>query len=59
MVYVFFTGDVKLTSPIAEEDYIKKILRRIGFTKEYKRDSFYDDSINSFSDIRMFTEKYI
>ena len=41
------------------EDYIRQILLWIGFTIEEQRNSIYDDSINSFSDIRIFTEKYI
>ena len=38
------------------EDSIKQILRLIVFTTKEQRNSIYDDSINSFSDIRMFTE---
>ena len=52
-------GGVKLTAPISEEGYMKKILRWVGFTTEYQRESIYNDSIDYFNDIRMFKEKDI
>ena len=55
----FVTGDVKFKYPTNKEDYIKQILQWICFQTETKRDIIYDDSINSFIDIRMCTEKYI
>ena len=57
--FFFVTGDVKVTAPITVEDYIKQILRWIGFTVEEQRNSIYNDSIDSFSEIIMFTEKDI
>ena len=36
-----------------------KIYDQIGFNAEEQRNSIYDDSIDSFSDIRMFTENNI
>ena len=59
MDFVFVTSDIKVTAPITVEDSIKQILRQIGFTTEEQRNKIYDDSINYFSDIRMFTEKDI
>ena len=56
---VFFTVDVKVTTTITVEDYIKQIIFRIGFTKENYGERFYYYSINSFGDIRMFKEKVI
>ena len=53
MVTVFVTGGVKVNTTITEEDSMKKILRWIGFTKEDHWDSIYDDSVNSFRNIRM------
>ena len=52
-------GDVKLTVPITEESSIKKIPLWIGFNTESKRDIIYDDLIDSFIAIRMFTETFI
>ena len=57
MADVFITGDIKVTVPITEEDYIKKILWWIIFTTEEQRKSNNYDSINYFSDIIMFIEK--
>ena len=59
MSYVFLSGDVKVTTLITVECSIKQIFRCIGFTSEEQRNSIYYDSIDSFSDIRMFTEKDI
>ena len=59
MAYVFVAGDLKVTAMITVEDAIKKILQWILFTTEHQRDRIYDDSIEYFSDIKMFTEKYI
>ena len=59
MAYVFVTGDAKVTASIIVEDSIKQILWWIGFTTEEERNIIYDDPIKSFSDIRMFIEKYI
>ena len=59
MAYVFVKGDVTVTAPITLEDSIKQILRWIGFTTEEQRKRVYDDSIDSFSNIIMFTEKCI
>ena len=56
MAYVFLTGHVKVATLITVEDYIKQILRWIGFTTEEQRNIIYDDSIDSFSDIIMFTK---
>ena len=55
--YVFVTGGVKVTAPITVEAFIKQIPWWIGFTTEEQRGSSYDDSIDSFSDTRLFTEK--
>ena len=55
MVYVFVTGDVKVTSPITEEGSTNQILRRIWFTIEDQMDNIYNNSIESFSDIKIFT----
>ena len=49
--------DVKVTTPITVEYYNKKILCWMVFTKEEHKNIIYGDSINSSSDIRMFTEK--
>ena len=59
MAYVFVTGGVKVTALITVEDSIKINLRWIVFTTEDQRDSIYDDSINSFSDIMMLTKRDI
>ena len=59
MAYVFVMGDVKVTAPITVEDSTKKTLRWIGCTIEENSKSFYDDSIDSFSDIIILTEIYI
>ena len=59
MVYVFVTVDVKVTTPITEEDYTDQILWWIGFTTKGQSGNIYDDSNYSFSDIRILTEKYI
>ena len=58
MDYVF-TSDVKVTAQIIEKDFIKEILRWIAFTTEYQMHRIYNDSIKSFSDIRMLKEKDI
>ena len=55
MAYVFVTGDVKVTAPITVEDYIKQILRWIGFAIDEQRNSIYDDSIYSVINIIVFT----
>ena len=52
-------GNVKVTAPITVEDYTKQILRWIGLTEEEQKNIICDDSIDSFSEIRMFTEEYI
>ena len=49
----------KVTAPTIVEYYIKTILQWIGCTAEEYRESIHDNSIDSFSDIIMFTEKYI
>ena len=36
-----------------------KISNKIGFNAEEQKKSIYHDSIDSFSDIKMFTEKHI
>ena len=59
MAYVFVTGGVKVTALITKEYYMNQILRWIEFITEDQRDIIYDDSINSFGDIKMFKEKYI
>ena len=59
MAYVFVTGDGKVAAPITVENYIKQILRWISFTIEEQRNRNYDHSIESFSEIRMFKEKYV
>ena len=59
MTYIFITGDVKLTATITVDYSINKILLWIGFTTKEQRNIIYDDSIDYFSDIIMFTEKYI
>ena len=48
-----------MTAPITVDISINKILRWVGYNTEEHRNRIYDDSINYFSDIRMFTEKYI
>ena len=48
-----------MTPRISVGDSIKEILRRKVFAAEEQRNSIYDDSIYSFSDIIMFTEKDI
>ena len=53
------TGDVKATTTIIEEYFIKQILRGIVFTTEYQKEIIYNDPINFFCNIRMFTERYI
>ena len=58
MVYVFVTGHVKVTAPTTKGGPIKQILRWIGYNTDSQRESIYDDSIDSFSDIRMLTEIY-
>ena len=57
MAYGFVTGKVKVTASFTVKYSIKKILRWIGFTTEKESNSIYDDSIDSFSDIIMSTEK--
>ena len=52
-------GGVKGADRITEKGFIKKILLWIGFTTEDHSDRIYDNSINSFSDISMLTEKDI
>ena len=59
MAYVSVMGDVKVIVPIKVEDSIRQTLRWIGINTEEHRNSIYDDSIDSFIDIRMFAEKYI
>ena len=59
MAFVFVIGDVKVTTPITVGDYIKQILRWIEFTTEEQRNRMFNYSIDSFSDIRMFTGKDI
>ena len=59
MAYVFVTGDGKVAALITVENYIKQILRWISFTIEEQRNRTYEYSIESFSDIKMFTEKDI
>ena len=46
----------KVTAPTIVEYYIKTILQWIGCTAEEYRESIHDNSIDSFSDIIMFTE---
>ena len=58
MAYVFVTGNFKVTAPITVEDSIKKFLWWIGFTTKEQKNIIYDYSINFFSDMRIFTEKY-
>ena len=57
--YVFVHVYVKVNAPTIKEDSIKKIPRWVGFTIEDKRGSIYDVSMDSFSDIKIFTEKDI
>ena len=59
MAYVSVMGDVKVIVPIKVEDSIRQTLRWIGINTEEHRNSIYDDSIDSFIDIRMFAEKDI
>ena len=58
IVYVVVIGDVELESPITEDYSIKNVLRCIVFNMESQWDRIYDDSIDSFSGIRMSTGKY-
>ena len=58
-LFFFVTGDVKVAAPITVDYYIKKILQWIGFDIEEQSNRIYDDSVDCFSDIRMFTEKDI
>ena len=59
LAYVFVKGDVKVNAPITVDDSIKNVLWWIGFTREKQRDRIYYDSIDSFSGIKMLTEKDI
>ena len=59
MAYIFVMGDDKVNALIKVEYSINQILIWIVFTTEEQRNSIYDDSIDSFSDIRMFTEEDI
>ena len=43
MVYVFVTGDVKVTAPITEDNSTNQTLCWIGFTTEYQTDIIYND----------------
>ena len=45
-----------MTNPITNDDSIKKIILWILFTTEIQKNVIYDDSINSFSYIRIFSE---
>ena len=58
MLCVFVTVDVKVDVLINREDSINTILLWIVFQTDNQRESIYENSINFFSDISMFTEKY-
>ena len=59
MAYAFVTDNDNLNVRTTLEYSIKKIIWLIGFTIEEQRNSNYNYSIYSFSDIRIFTENNI
>ena len=56
MAYVFVTGDVKVAAQVTMDNSIKQIPPWMEFTTEEQRNRIYDNLIESFSDIIMFTE---
>ena len=57
--YVPVIGDVVVRANLNEDDAIQQILHWIGFRIDNQRQNLIDDSLGSFDDIRMLSEKDI
>ena len=57
MAYVFLNGNDIIPIGINEDDSVQQIIHWIGFVTNTQRTAVFDDSIGSWDDIRMFSEK--
>ena len=57
--YVSVDGDVVVEDGMTEANTIIQSLQWIGFRQQNQRQNIIDDSLGSFSDIRMLSEKDI
>ena len=57
MAYGFLNGNDTIPIGINEDNSIQQIIHWIGFTTPNQRTSVFNDSIGSWDDIRMFSEK--
>ena len=57
MAYDFLNGNDTIPIGINEDNSIQQIIHWIGFTTPNQRTSVFNDSIGSWDDIRMFSEK--
>ena len=55
MAYVYVNGNTNALDTIAEHDQIMQVLHWIGFTNDNQKNSIFNDSINSFSDLYSFS----
>ena len=55
--YVPVTGNVIVAAGLSEENTIHQVLHWIGFRRGDQRQSIIDDSLGSYDDIRMLSEK--
>ena len=57
MAYGFLNGNDTIPIGINEDNSVQQIIHWIGFTTANQRTSVFNDSIGSWDDIRMFSEK--
>eukprot|EP00957_Ditylum_brightwellii_P185523 14124955-Ditylum_brightwellii.AAC.1 len=57
--YIYVQGGTEVVGPINEEDSIKQILHWVGFSNNTQKDEISSDSITTFSDSKIYTEKDI
>eukprot|EP00957_Ditylum_brightwellii_P083317 6334927-Ditylum_brightwellii.AAC.1 len=57
--YAYVQGDTEVASPITEESSIKQILYWDGFNNNAQTNKIFGDSITTFSDMKIYTEKDI
>ena len=53
MAYAYVDGNTKALDTISEPNQIKQVLHWIGFTDNTKKDSIFNDSISSYSDLHI------
>jgi hypothetical protein len=57
--YIYVQGGTEVVGPVNEEDSIKQMLHWVGFSDNTQKDEISGDSITTFSDIKIYTEKDI